>query len=69
MARGPLAGASDKIFHADNLNGTTNAVDMFNGKFDYNDKIFISVSAPASKYINVTDDGGTCLFYIIEEAA
>ena len=59
-----------EIIYADDEDGTTNSVTLFNPTSTINDFIFISNEVPAEKYINITA-GGTFGYEvtIIEESA
>lgn len=67
--------ALGKVVYADNADGSTNAVNMFSPGVTTTstDFIFVTVEAPASKYINFfrTANAGTKAvdLYAIEEAA
>ena len=62
--------AGDKLIYADDEDGTTNAVTLFEPLAVIANMIFISAEVPASKYLNITDN--TALSYsvtIVEENA
>ena len=62
--------AGDQIYYADNADGSTNKVVLFEPAANVSNTIFISASIPADKFINVNDSGdSTAVCFIIEEAA
>ena len=66
-----MGSAGDKIIYADNEDGTTNAVTLFDNFSTNKDTIAISAEIPASKYINKDSAaaGDIIVIYIVEEAA
>jgi len=63
-------GAAQRIIFADDEDGTTNAVTLFEPGVTYSGRIFISAEVPASKFINITETSITAYdFTIIEENA
>ena len=62
--------ASDKLIFADDEDGTTNAVTLFEPLAVIANLIFISAEVPAEKFLNVTDNTtGTYDIHIVEENA
>lgn len=62
---------ADLVIYADDEDGTTNAVTLYDpGAAAQDNIIFISAEVPASKYINFTANGVDSYNYtIVEEAA
>lgn len=62
--------AAQELIYADDLDGTTNSVELLDPDTNMSNKIIISAEIPADKYLNIT--GGAASSYevtIVEESA
>ena len=65
-----FSGAGDRVIYADDADGTTNAVTLYEPGRDVTNEIFISASVPEGKFINRTENGNTAtIIAIVEESA
>lgn len=61
---------TDKILFADDEDGTTNAVTLYQPAAVISSVIFVSEEIPAGKFINITDTAITAYeIFIVEESA